>query len=75
MKLPKKMQWLKEHFQGMLTDKEQDLWDEYETNAFDSLAETRIEAFELGWELGRTEAIQEVLSFIDDLENPVYGDV
>ena len=75
MKLPKKMQWLKEHFQGMITDKEQDLWDEYETNAFDDLAETRIEAFELGWELGRIEAIQEVLSFIDNLENPVYGDV
>lgn len=31
--------------------------------------------FENGWDLGRIEAIQEVLTYIEDLKNPVYGDL
>jgi len=75
VKIPKKMQWLKEHFQGMITDVEEELWNQYETSQLDILGESGDDIFDKGWELGRIEAIQEVLNFIDDLENPVYGDV
>ena len=75
MKLPKKLQWLKEHFEGLITEKEEELWSQYETAEIDILDEGGYEQFEKGWELGRIEAIQEVLNFIDDLENPVYGDI
>lgn len=74
MKLTKQMLWLKEHFQGMLTEKEQSLWDDYEQGN-PPFNESYDIAFETGWDLGRIEAIQEVLNFIEDLENPVYGDV
>jgi hypothetical protein len=76
MKLPKKMQWLKEHFQGLITEEDEQLWDKYETNKLeDYQSGSQGGGFDIGWELGRIEAIQEILNFIDDIENPVYGDV
>lgn len=76
MSLPKKMIWLREHLQGLITEEDEQLWDQWETNNLDTY-QTGSESggFDIGWELGRIEAIQDVLNFIEDLENPVYGDV
>lgn len=71
--LPKKMVWLKEHFEGMLTEKEESLWDDYELGNLPYNMQPDV-AFETGWDLGRIEAIQELINYIEDLENPVYGD-
>lgn len=76
MKLPKKMVWLKEHFQGLITEEDEKLWGQYETSQLDAYQSGAEEGgFDIGWDLGRIEAVQELLNFIEDLENPVYGDV
>lgn len=76
MKITKQMLWLKEHFQGLITKEDEQLWDQYETNKLEEYQSGHQEGgFDIGWNLGRIEAIQEVLNFIEDLENPVYGDV
>lgn len=72
MKLPKKMQWLKEHLETQMTGTEEQLWASYEAGTFDHRDQ---DTLELGWDLGRIEMLTEVLDFIDTLENPVYGDV
>lgn len=76
MKLPKKMQWLKEHLEAQMTDHKNSLWDDYESNKMDAfIVEGEPEdTFELGWDLGRIEAIQEILDFIEGSDIPVYGD-
>ena len=74
MKLPKKMVWLKEHLEAQITNVEESLWDDYEQGNLPYRMESDI-AFETGWDLGRIEAIQEVLTYIEDLKNPVYGDL
>lgn len=76
MKLPKKLQELKSEIESLL-DQQESLWDRYESNQLDSFIENADsqEIFELGWDLGRCEGLQEILTWIETLENPVYGDV
>jgi len=74
MKLPKKMVWLKEHLEAQITEAEESLWYDYEKGIIPYQMPSD-DAFEMGWDLGRIEAIQEIINYIEDLENPVYGDV
>lgn len=75
MKLPKKMQELKSEIQSLLNT-DQELWDKYESNLLDGFISkaSSQETFNLGWDLGRLEVLQEILNWIEDIETPVYGD-
>ena len=71
MKLPKKLKELKSEIESLLQKNEQ-LWDRYESNQLDHFIENAGsgETFELGWELGHYEGLQYVLTWIETLENP-----
>lgn len=70
MKLPHKLQLVKKEIEDLMQRSEK-LWDDYSENKLDSFIEsaTGEETFELGWDLGKVDAWQDILNFIEDMEN------
>ena len=70
MALPHKLQLVKKEIEDLI-QRNQKLWDDYSENKLDSFIENAEhgEAFELGWDLGKVDAWQDILNFIEDMEN------
>ncbi len=71
MALPHKVKLIKKEIEDLISLNEE-LWQEYEENKLDNLIknEPSHEVFDLGWVLGKVDAWQDILNFIEDMERP-----
>ena len=70
MALPHKLVLVKKEIESLVARSEE-LWWCYEDNKLDGFIEngSQDEIFELGWELGKVDGWQDILNFIEDMEN------
>ena len=70
MALPHKLQLVKKEIEDLIQRSEK-LWNDYSEDKLDSFIENAEsnETFELGWDLGKVDAWQDILNFIEDMEN------
>jgi hypothetical protein len=70
MALPHKLQLVKKEIEDLIQRSEK-LWNDYSEDKLDGFIENAEsnETFELGWDLGKVDAWQDILNFIEDMEN------
>ena len=70
MALPHKLVLVKKEIESLVA-RSDELWQRYEDNKLDGFIEngSQDEIFELGWELGKVDGWQDILNFIEDMEN------
>lgn len=70
MALPHKLILVKKEIEDLI-NRSESLWNAYEDNKLDNkISELdKNETFELGWELGKVDGWQDILNFIEDMEN------
>jgi len=70
MALPHKLILVKKEIEDLISRSES-LWNDYEDNKLNNAISEldKNETFELGWELGKVDGWQDILNFIEDMEN------